>query len=516
MLTSPPAPYREIPSYNFTDFQSVTAVKAAIRNLEYGLLEIAALVCESMRRDDRVSGCLERRTQALPSLPLQLEPGEGARAKQALELVEQHFESIFPDGVLAELHSWSVLLGIGSGQLLWEARDGLWMPRLRVWHPRFLLWRWDTRAWHVNTEQEASVQIQPGDGQWVLFSLKAMERAYMWGAMRYLYIPWLLRQWALRDWGRWSEVYGSPIRKARTPLGADEADKQRFLKELASLGNESVVRIPGSPNPEDKFDLELLEAKSTGADGFNQLISKAETSIAVALLGQNLTTEVKGGSFSAAQVHESIRAEILQADAQLLSKTLREQVLKPWAAFNFGDPELAPHIIWNTEPPEDKVAAGTALKGIGEGLQALQAAGARPDVDEILEHAGIPTLGPAEEPEAAEDGEAAEDVEGSDTGETPVPNSMAPKVKASGAMKGQLYADDVTESAKAAGGRFIAADARRLLEAVMSATSFDDLKERVVAAYGEMDPESLAQVMSRAMLMAELAGRVSALEDVGK
>lgn len=512
MLTAPPTSYREIPSYNWSEWQTVSAVKAAIRNLEHGLLDMAALVCEAMRRDDRLSGCLERRTQALPALPLQLEAGTGRRAKQVMGLVEDNFENIFPDGVLSELQVWAVMLGIGSGQLLWETRDGMWWPRLRVWHPRFLSWRWDTRAWHVNTEEEAAVLVRPGDGQWVMFSLKALERAYMWGSMRHLYVPWMLRQWALRDWGRWSEVYGAPLRVATTPAAADEADKQRFIRELANLGTESVIRLPGSVDPLQQFKLELVEATSTGSDGFDRLITKAETSIAVALLGQNLTTEVKAGSYSAAQVHESIRAEILQADAQLLAKCLREQVLKPWAAYNFGDPELAPHLVWNTDPPEDKVATGAALKGLGEGIQALQAAGAKPDVDALLEAAGVPTTGPAEEPELEEE-EAGEDEDEA----APQPNAVARRrMKPSGALRGQLYADAVTDSAKAAGGRLVAADARKLLEVVMAATDFGDLRDRLVAAYGDMQPDALAEVMQRAMVMADLAGRVSALEDVGK
>jgi phage gp29-like protein len=525
MMTAPPTTYRELPSYSWTEWNSVTAVKAAIRNLEFGLLDTAALVVDAMRRDDRVSGCLERRTQALPALPFQLEPGKGAQAGKVLELVEENFERIFPDGVISEVHTWGAMLGLGVGQLVWEVRDGLWMPRLRTWHPRFCMWRWDTRAWHVNTEQQAAVQMVPGDGQWVLFSLKSLERAYMYGALRYLFVPWLLRQWALRDWGRWSEVYGSPIRLARTPSGADEADKQRFLREVALLGGESTIRLPVSADPTQQFNVELMEAKSTGADGFEGLISKAETSIAIALLGQNLSTEVKGGSFSATQVHESIRAEILQSDAQQLAKCFREQVLKPFCAYNFGDPELAPFLVWNTDPPADKVNEGLALKGLGEGIKALQATGAKPDIDELLENAGVPTTGPAEDPPAPAPMPGQPQPGKPQDGEEPAeePQQAAHSihealraVKPSGALKGQLYADGVTDDAKRAGARLIGSDAKRLMEVVASASDFGDLKHRLVESFGVMQPEQLAKLMQHALVMADLAGRVSALEDIGK
>jgi phage gp29-like protein len=538
MLT-PRMPYREIPNFSWTDVDSVQQVKAAIRQLEFGHLQAAALIVDAMRRDDRISACLDRRTQALPALPFRLEPGEGAQAQRAMDALEESFEEVFPDAVLGELQSWEVMLGISIAQLLpWEERGGLLWPRLKVWHPRHLMWRWDTRAWHINTETEASVKVTPGDGQWLLYASHSLDRAYMWGASRYLYVPWLLRQWGLRDWGRWSEVYGTPIRKAFTPAAADEADKQRFLDEVTQLGVESTIRLPTSADPSQKFDVELLEAKSTGSDGFDRLVSKAEAGIAICILGQNLSTEVKGGSYAAAQVHESIRGEILQADAQRLAVCLREHVLKPWAALNFGDANLAPRLCWNTEPPADKVQVGVALKGLGEGISALKAAGANPDVDELLEDAGVPISAPAKTPqqeaeEAEEKAEAAKQAAEAlqpggrppDAAGSPVaPPPPAPAkalaarlegVKASGAVRGQLYIDAVADDAKAAAVKAVAPDVHLLLTAVMNSSDFEGLKAQLVAAFGTLEPDALADLVQKAMVMAELAGRLSALEDVG-
>lgn len=499
--------YRELPSFSWNDWDRVGAVKQAIRELEMGQLNTAAQVVDAMGRDDRLRGALLQRTEALPSLPFNMKEAEdgGAKGKKAAELAQKRFETMCSDEALTELGKWGVMLGIGIGQLIWTLGvDGMVWPSLKVWHPRHMHWRWDTRAWHVATEGGV-VQVTPGDGQWVLFAPYGIERAWMAGAVRALYTPWLLRQWGMRDWARYSEVYGGPIRVLRTPAAGDEDDHQRYVKEVAEIGNEAVIRLPTSPDPTQGYGLELVEAKSTGWESFDRLIKQAESSMVICLLGQNLSTEVKGASLAASKVHDGIRHDVLDGDAQRLGKTLHEQVMKPWAAFNFGSAELAPMPNWVTDPPEQKTEEGAALKSLGDGLSALQKTGAKPDTDAILEKHGVPVTGPSEEPQPEPE---------------PSPKPGGEKLsldlngKASGALKGQLYVDRLAESAQQAGSRVLRPDVQRVLMAVANSNSYDELKGRLMEAFGVMDPDAFADVMARAMTLAEVSGRWSVMEDL--
>lgn len=507
------ATVRELPSYSWTEWDRIHAVKRAIRELEFGQLRSAALLVDAMTRDDRIRGDLLKRTEALPSLPLSFEDGV-ERAKKLLD--EKTFESMIDDAALSELEKWGVMLGIGFAQLLWETRDGLWWPKLKVWHPQNAWWNWATRSWWMGTEDQGVVEVKPGDGQWVIYAPYGLDRAYMMGAVRALYVPWLLRQWGMRDWGRWSEVYGGAIRVAKTPAAADEDDKQRFLKEVAAIGGNTVLRLPTSADPLQQYGLELVEAKSTGADGFNQLIGLASTSISICLLGQNLTSEVKGGSRAAAQVHDGIRDQILESDAQRVGRCVYEQVLQPWARFNFGAPEAAPRACWSTKPPDDKKTEGEAYKALGEGLTALRGVGAKPDIDTILERHGVPVTGPAEEPEPAPapgDGPPTDN-----SGDPPKKpgkaenNAGAPR-KPSGALRGQVYIDAVGDDAIPRGGQAIRPEVLAILDAVMASQSYDELRGRLLSLYEGMTPDALAVLLEKAMVMAELAGRLAVLED---
>lgn len=502
--------YREQPTWSFTEWDSVTMVKSAIRALEQGQLDAAAQVVDAMGRDDRLRGCLLQRTEALPSLPFNMKEAEegGANAARAAELAQAKFEVMCSDEALTELGKWAVMLGVGLAQLEWYAGDdGLWWPRLTVWHPKHLHWRWDTRSFWVTTEAAGVVEVKPGDGQWVLFTPYGVMRAWMAGAVRALYVPWLLRMWGSRDWARYSEVYGGPIRAVKTPAAAEEADKQRFVEEVAGIGNEAVLRLPTSPDPTQSYDMVLVEAKSTGWESFERLIKQAESSMAIALLGQNLSTEVKSGSLAAAKVHDGIRNDVLEGDAQRLAKCLHEQVLKPWARFNFGDERAAPMPNWVTQPPDEKTQEGAALKSLGDGIASLQKTGAQLDVDAVLEKHGIPVTGPAEEPEPP----------------APAPAPGGAKLsevlrgtKASGALRGQLYVDRVADSAQQAGNRVMRPDVSRILLAVANSNDFDELKGRLIEQLGEMDPDAFADVLAKAMTLAELAGRFSVLEDLPK
>jgi phage gp29-like protein len=512
---------KSIPVVSWTDWDNVQSVKTAIRQLEYGVFDSSSQIVDAMGRDDRLSGCLMTRSEALPSLPLTLEPrGDGRQRKAVAREVEESFDSMFPNYALSELLGWGVMEGIGLGQLLWTYSLKRWTPRLKVWHPKHVSYRHQEDAYYVGTA-DGQTRVTPGDGQWVLFTPYGPDRAWMRGKVRCLYTSWLIRQWAMRDWARYSEVHGNPVKKAKTPAGMEDAQAKRFLEEVANLGNEATIRIPTLQEGLAAFDLELLEAAANTWEGFYRLIGETNNNISIALLGQNLTTEVKDrGSYAAERGHDKVKTELLHADGERLGQCIREQCLKPWTARNFGDPELAPMPKWKTKSADP--ALGTAMKSLGEGATALQAAGGRPDLDKIMEDNDIPALGPADEPEDLE-GEADEDEgpgEVVEDEEQATPAAASQVALASGgppipaaAIEGQLYVDDLAEQSARAATKLMAPTLESILRLIDQADDFQALKAGILKTYGKMSRKRLAKLMQHAMMMAELAGRAAVLEE---
>ena len=479
--------YREPPVATFTHW-SVPRVRGALLLLEQGDFYEAALLADQMLRDDRIAAVLDTRVNGVLGLPVTLDPADGGE-KVAAE-VERIYWRIFPEDVTRELLRYGLLLGAVPVELVWRTGDR-WVPEVRVWHPQFLAWRTDLEAFQVQTA-DGPLMITPGDGKWALFAHGGARRPWMGALVRRLAIPWLIRQYAWRDWARWSEKHGLPTIKARVPAEASDEDRERFFDSLASLASEGLVELPQDAQG-NGFDVELLEAAARDWEGFKDLIEKTDAAISVAVLGQNLTTEVKGGSYAAAKVHEQVRQDYLEADTEVLSTFQREQVLVWFAEFNYGDRELAPWPRFDTEPPADRLGRAQALGQLANAIQVFTEAGVPVDVAALAEEFELPLEGARRLVRLA-------------SGDRPS--------GAKGFVQGQLYADAVAD-------RLVqrAAEAEwKVFEPVMRelehAQSYDEVRAILLRHFREASPEEIARLAERALLMAELGGRYAVLRDL--
>lgn len=392
MATELKRTYRELPPSTFSGEALPPTIRAILTELESGSFYRAALLAERMDRDDRISGVLGTRVNALFGLERRFEPrGDGRRSSAVAVDAERLWPEMLPEDEFKQLIRWGLLLGIGIGENLWDTSRLLWKPRLKVWHPQHLAWRWDTESYWLTTRDGGQVEVKPGDPKWVIFAPYGYRRGWMQALIRPLALPWLNRNLALRDWARYSEAHGLPTRVGTIPAGSDTTgDSERFLEQLYNLGSEAVILLSKEADGKG-YDFDLVEANGGSPDTFRQLVEKADESIAVAVLGQNLTTTMKtGGSYAAANVHDRVRAEFVKADARSASSMAREYILKPWARFNFGDEELAPLPKFLTDALEDGASTAGTMKALGEAIAALDAAGIEADVDELARRTNLP------------------------------------------------------------------------------------------------------------------------------
>lgn len=372
---------------------SVASVRAAIREHEQGQLSRSALLAEQMERNPRIFAALQTRALGAQGLPFELDPsedGDQRRAESVAKTAKKRWWSIAPEEVLGDLLRWAVLLGVGIAEVIWDTSGTLWMPMLVPVHPSLARWDDSQQAWMVRTTT-GEVRVEPGTGRWLVLSY-TRSRPWMRGVVRCLGLEDKIRTESVRDWARWSERHGTPIVVAKTPARASDADKEAFFDGLADMGSGgTTVLAPQGDSPEASFGLELIEAKTAeAAKGFADLIQLVADDAAIAILGQNLTQETKGGSLAAAKVHERVRADYLQADAELLSSALHRDVLEPWALLNFGDATLAPWPCWETDEPEDVAATVAQWKTGAEAVALLRAQGLNVDLEEVAEKLGIP------------------------------------------------------------------------------------------------------------------------------
>jgi phage gp29-like protein len=367
-----------------------------------GYLRMAADLCETMLADDRIKTVVDQRTEALFGLDLSFEEGIGRLKKRAIKAleVEEDWWAAFPESELKLLRAWGLMLGVGIAELQWTAKGDRVVPRISVRSPRFLRWDWPTRAWRLTVARETGtteeITIAPGDGKWIVYTPYGALRPWVHGAYRALSRWSLLKAYAIQDWGFYSERHGQGILVAEGADGSDEQRKQ-VASDLRTMARNASIALPRG------FTLKLLEATAKTWETFQAQIAACDNAAAITMLGQNLTTEVTGGSRAAASVHEDVALVKVRFDEETTSTCVHDQALSWWALYNFGDAGLAPWPRWNTTPSEDLKEAASVIQMLGQGIASLQQAGIRVDAAKLGARFGVPMLpGPPDVAPASE------------------------------------------------------------------------------------------------------------------
>jgi len=287
---------------------------------------------------------------------------------------------------------------------------------------------------------------------------------------------------AIRYWARDNEVGALRVAYAEGPTG--ETGKE-LAQLLADLGGDTGLVLP------EGWRLEMLAPPEGVWRSKAEAIAWADRAIAVAVLGQNLTTEVQGGSYAAALVHAQVRQDLLEADAETLATALRREVLTLWAEYNFGRPDLAPWPRWDPTPPEDLAARAETLQRLAQAVATFAQAGANVDLDALLEEYGLPVR------------------RGQGQGLVRLASGDPPQ-EAPGFVQGQLYADALAD-------RLLSRlpDPLAGLEAELAqAQSYEEVRALLMRRFREASPEEVAALTERALVLAGLAGRYSVIRDV--
>ena len=181
---------------------------------------------------------------------------------------------------------------------------------------------------------------------------------------------YLFKNYVLKDWMTFAEVFGQPLRLGKYGAGATEADKQALLSAVANIGTDAAAIIP------DSMIIEFTEARQSGsAELYERFCEYLDRQVSKAVLGQTLTTELprSSGSRAAAQVHDAVRRDILASDARRLGDTLTRDLVKPIVDLNTGPQRRYPTIalvLPNDQNDEEFAAILSQL--IDRGLRVSQ------------------------------------------------------------------------------------------------------------------------------------------------
>lgn len=527
-------------------------IKAARIAADGGNLQLAADFCEFAMSDERVSSALATRANGLLSLSLKFEPARGGmRAVKALEAGEDWWAA-YPASDASQLVKWGILLGAGLAKHVWTDRGltiNRLVPKLEVWHPRHLKRDTERGVWQVQTTK-GLIDITPGDGKWVLYTPYGSDRPHAFGAWNAIAFWTLLKLYAIEDWGDYSSKTGRGNLVASTPENFDKDKRREVALELFGVDGSSSIALPAG------VTLDLLESTASNWQTFEAQINASNAGKSIAILGQNLSTEVSGPVATGATLHSKVLQVYIDMDAETFTSCIHDQSLTWWADINFGSKDLAPWPIYNTKPPEDQKALAEMFTAAATALNTLTNSGSPVDPRAFLERFGIPLRDPKDIEQGGQvyqyhlqfgvltKNEIRErlglpPVKGGDEPPTPMAlnaagtESASDSTKAfddtrvllksgrtvranSGIVQGQAYVDRLIDEATKGGAAVLSGDVIAVVELVKGAKSLEEIRDGLTDAYKAMSPEKLQEFVAQCMVLGELAGMHAVMEDVKK
>lgn len=179
------------------------------------------------------------------------------------------------------------------------------------------------------------------------------------GLMMRILRLYTLKVWTLVFLAQTVERHGKPF--IWTSLSEkqfnDEDFKSKVKTVLKQFGAERWGVFPQG------LDIESLDSASgAGTQMHIELLNYCNTEIAVSLLGQNLSTEVQGGSFAAASSHAEVEERLTETDIEWLEEQLNDHFLYWLVKLNYPDLDLEDYPKLSLSPVRDvdveKVARG--------------------------------------------------------------------------------------------------------------------------------------------------------------
>ncbi|HSN30631.1 MAG TPA: DUF935 family protein [Kofleriaceae bacterium] len=382
-------------------------LEAAEYAADAGEIALAAQIMNAAGRDGVHKGVMGTRTSGLVQLPRRFKGrSDMVDALQSGGTVARSvFDEMFPPAELAKLAADGIRLGVGVAELV--PVEGRSFPVMVTLNPEFLIYLWAENRWYY-WSIAGLIPITPGDGRWILHVPGARMSPWREGLWRALGRAYIRKEHASLYKDNWESKLAHPARVAVAPNAATEEQRQSWFRKVMAWGLNTVFGLPAG------YDVKLLESNGRGYESFNLTIADQDKEMIIAIAGQTVTTD-GGTGFANADIHKTIRADLIKADGAALAYTLNTQGLPVWTLTHYGEDALAesPIVEWDTDPPKDKAQEANALTGAANAIKSLTEAiaqanlpegVARPflDIAALLTRFGAPTRAlPA--PDAAND-----------------------------------------------------------------------------------------------------------------
>ncbi|MBL8510591.1 MAG: DUF935 family protein [Betaproteobacteria bacterium] len=460
-------------------------------------------IYEEIERDTQVYSALEKRKLQVIAKPWQVTPPADPTPdeERLTALVKAQLDALNFDALCLNLLG-ALLKGFAVGEIMWEVRGReLWAKEVLPRPQRRFAFDADYNLRVLTRDNLMPGALAPLN-KFIVHSFGVDDgHPYGRGLGHRLYWPVYFKRQGISFWLLFIEKFAAPTVVGKYPVGTSQADQKLLLEASKAVTTDAGIIIP------EGMTIELLEAaRSGGIDSYEKLVRYMDEQIDRCVLGQTDSSRSAGGAQKAASDNRrdenNLRA---QADSDLLTTTLQRDLIRAIGDFNVPGARLPR--VWRDFGEADDLDSRSQID------ERLMKMGFSPaDIKYINDTYGGEWVRTEPSDPSAQRGSALAGVSTNTTAE----RTSATPAFAAGDLPGaagdgvqnvpdtaDAYSEQLARNAEVALQMLVTP----LRELVMQATSYDQVREGVVALYAALPSEQLAVTMEQALLAAELAGR---------
>lgn len=259
--------------------------------------------------DSHVGGCVRRRKAAIKGLEWRLTPTGNEKTDEILTAL---FDRLPISQIINQILD-ATLFGYQALEVMWESKDGLFLPVAVEGKPQEWFVFDEENRLMLRTKDHYNGELVPEKK----FLLATQQADYMnpYGRADLAMCFWAatFKKGGFKFWLEFMEKYGSPWLVGKHPRQAQTHEIDELLDSMEAMLGTAVAAIP------DDSSISMLESASKGASSqvFDDFLRYCKSEIAIALLGQNQTTEAEANRASATAGLEVTR-DIRDDDASLV------------------------------------------------------------------------------------------------------------------------------------------------------------------------------------------------------
>lgn len=452
-------------------------------------------------RDDRVRTGINQRIYGVIAKPWEVKPGgERPLDIEAAGFIKQQIEGIEFDRITMKM-LYGAFYGFSVGEGMF-ARDGARVildktrSGIKVRNRRRFAFDGEGNLRLKTVKNTMPGELMP-DRKFVVatFGADHDDAPYGLGLAHYLYWPVWLKRNVTRFWAFYLDKFSSPTAVGKYPQGTDKPDQQRLLDALRAIQRDSAVVVP------EGMEVMLLEALKSSAADHKGFVDQMNEAILMICLGQTATAQGTAGKLGGDTEREAVKDAILKADSDMLSECFNRTIITWLTEWNF--PGAVPPTVYRVFSDEDlnaRIDRDVKISGMGF----------KPTLKYIQETYGgdwEERESPPNDPPVGADGIRPKTTTATIAGTAG--NFAEPGETAIDPTSSDSQTD-ILAGHSAAAGKMVLDKVRELVD---NAESLEQLRDDLLAAYGDLDSSQLVNVMELAFIAADLSGRYDVQEE---